>query len=63
MRTCEKCGCEIENGVNGCMLLNECFKCHGGFPRYPKPSEKPIIWNLSEAEINYLESRCVRDYE
>lgn len=63
MKTCEKCGCKIENGVNGCMIMNECFRCHGGYPKYPKTEKKPFGWNLTEAEIDGLESRCIRDYE
>lgn len=59
MKQCCKCGCKIENGVNGCMLMNECFDCHGGYPKYPKPTPKPFGWNFTDSEIDYLEGRCL----
>ena len=63
MRKCVICGCDIEYGINGCMLMNECFKCHGGFPKYPKPTAKPFGWNLSDSELDDLEGRCIDDGE
>lgn len=61
MKKCVKCGNEIVNGVNGCMIMNECFDCHGGFPKYPAPRlvRETVTWN----ELDALEDRCVRDWE
>lgn len=57
MKHCVKCGCEIVNGVNGCMMLDECFTCHGPV-YYPKPIEvKPF----ENADLDALEDRCLDD--
>lgn len=59
MKKCIKCGREIINGVNGCMLLNDCFDCHGGYPKYPTPTriQPAISWD----ELDRLEDRCLSD--
>lgn len=59
MKKCIKCGCEIVNGVNGCMLMNDCFGCHGGYPKYPKPIRAKF--EISWSELDYLEDRCLND--
>lgn len=42
MKKCVKCNCEIVNGENGCMMLDVCYKCNGGFPVYKYiPRELP----------------------
>ena len=61
MKTCVICGMEIINGVNGCMIMNECFDCHGGYPKYPAPRQ--MIETISWSELDALEDRCVNDWE
>lgn len=58
MKKCIKCGKEIKYGINGCQLMNECFKCHGGFPQYAKATRKE---NISYDELDAMEDRCLRD--
>ena len=57
MKTCKKCGCEIVLGVNGCTLMEECYKCHGGFPVYPVPIVKEYPDSMDYME--YWESKCL----
>ena len=57
MKKCIKCGCEIEYGVNGCMLMNECFECHGGYPNYIKSTKN--IFSISWDELDYIEGKCL----
>jgi hypothetical protein len=57
MKRCIKCGCEIVNGVNGCTLMQDCFKCHGGFPVYPVPVVKDCPYGPDYLE--YAEGRCL----
>ena len=57
MKKCIKCGKEIMNGVNGCAMLNECFHCHGGYPKYVPASRRRQI---TDEEMDALENRCLR---
>ena len=60
MKICPICGKEIINGINGCQLMNECFDCHGGYPKYAPATNRNVIdWNALDA----LEDRCIRDWE
>ena len=61
MKKCIKCGKEIIYGVNGCMLMDDCIDCHGGYPKYPAPrtATKTVSWD----DLDALENRCVRDFE
>lgn len=62
MRTCEKYGTEIINGINGCQLMKICFKCNGGFPDYSRSQRRfnqVITWD----DLDYLEGRCLGDSE
>ena len=60
MKKCSKCGKQIIYGVNGCQLIDECFICHGGYPKYPAATKRETVdWN----ELDALEDRCVRDLE
>ena len=62
MKRCVKCGAEIVNGENGCMLIDECFTCHGGYPKYAPATGRN--WNYgSWNDLDALEDRCVRDYD
>ena len=46
--------------MNGCQLIDECFICHGGYPKYPAATKRETVdWN----ELDALEDRCVRDLE
>lgn len=58
MKHCAKCGCEIVNGKNGCSLLDTCFTCNGGYPRYPAPVE---VNPFESADLDALEDRCLDD--
>ena len=59
-KICPVCGKEIINGINGCQLMNECFDCHGGYPKYAPATKRNVIdWNTLDA----LEDRCIRDWE
>ena len=54
MKTCDKCGIEITNGKNGCMLLgNICFDCNGGLPIYHNVPARFVDDNDYESLINY----------
>ena len=57
-----KCGKEIVDGVNGCQLLDECFICHGGYPKYAKSCTTSGGY-LSWEELDILEDRCLNDGE
>ena len=59
MKRCIKCGCEIENGTNGCMMLPDCFKCHGGYPDYSKSVSTRT--EISLDELDAIEARCLGD--
>ena len=59
MKRCIICGCQIENGVNGCTYLTDCFKCHGGPPHYAPPIKAEPTY--TEEELNALEDRCLND--
>lgn len=60
MKKCIKCGSEITNGINGCAALNECFACHGGYPKYaPASKRETYSWD----ELDALEDRCINDEE
>lgn len=56
-KICRKCGAIIRNGENGAQLLEVCFTCNGGAPRYPKPSSHArTIYSAEESDI--LEARA-----
>jgi len=57
MKRCEKCGCEIVLGVNGCTLLPVCFDCNGGHPEYPAPVR--INYPDSMDYLDYIENLCL----
>ena len=60
MKKCIRCGIEIINGINGCEILNECFTCHGGYPKYtPASKRETYSWD----ELDALEDRCINDEE
>ena len=63
MKKCIKCGCDIEYGINGCMIMPDCFDCHGGYPKYPAPSTRRFGDGFSWDESDFLESRCLRSDE
>ena len=60
MKKCVKCGKEIVYGVNGCMLMDDCFDC-GGRPKYyySTATVRTTNWN----ELDAMEDRCVRDWD
>lgn len=62
MKKCIICGKEIINGVNGCMLLDDCFDCHGGYPKYAPATARETV-DYDDDRLNYLEAMCVRDWE
>lgn len=62
MKTCVKCGSEIVYGINGCMMMKECFNCHGGFPQYV-PLNKVEYVGSSWDELDSLEDNCLGDDE
>ena len=57
MKKCTKCGKSIINGENGCMIMDICFTCNGGYPQYNKKSIK-FTQTADEAyeEMNTLET-------
>lgn len=57
MKKCIKCGSEITNGINGCEALNECFVCHGGYPKYAPAVTKRESYSWDE--LDALEDRCI----
>lgn len=57
MKRCNKCGCEIVNGVNGCGLMQDCFSCHGGPPKYGPAIVKQ--YPDSYDYLDYMEGRCL----
>lgn len=61
MKKCIKCGSEIINGINGCAALNECFACHGGYPKYAQAITKRESYSWDE--LDALEDRCINDEE
>lgn len=50
MKKCTKCGCDIINGVNGCMLLENCHNCDG-IPRYKYPHKQHVSMSIEDADI------------
>lgn len=59
MKICEKCGIEIINGVNGCMLNgNICDNCSGFKPDYKiTPANKNNYDNYNSINYdNYIDS-------
>ena len=61
MKTCKKCGKEIINGVNGCMLAGDiCFDCQ---PWDMKPTKSPRAVVYTYEELCSLESLCIDDGE
>ena len=61
MKKCAKCGVPIEYGVNGCMLMDICFSCNGGYPQYPPATKRGLIEN--DEYFDYIESLCVDNGE
>lgn len=56
MKRCKKCGCIIINGDNGCMLMDICFNCNGGFPKYAPSKQQPeIVGDYEEAILERQE--------
>lgn len=64
VKKCIKCGKEIVNGVNGCMLLNKCFDCHGGYPDYSR-NQSNIHWSNADWDaLDTVEGKCMKgEYE
>ena len=64
MKKCVRCGREIVNGINGCMLLNECFCCNGGYPNYSR-NQSNFHWNNADWDaLDAIEGKCMKgDYE
>lgn len=63
MKICEKCGVEIINGVNGCMMMgNICDKC-GDWPNYgPSGVAAPRRYtDIPDDYLNYIESCFLPD--
>lgn len=61
MKTCKKCGKEIINGVNGCMLAGDiCFDCQ---PWDMKPAKSPRAVVYTYEELCSLENLCIDDGE
>ena len=56
VKKCKTCGCEIENGVNGCRMYDECFNCHP--IKYNKVRSENTV-QPSYDEMNWLEGRCL----
>lgn len=42
MKVCKVCGKKITLGVNGCTMMDDCFDCHGGYPKYAKPTTENL---------------------
>ena len=65
MKMCRKCGTEIINGTNGCMLLGDiCNTCYnGGKPIRYAPPKSRINEYYSNNEESYFEGECIGDYE
>lgn len=63
MKYCVKCGTEIKNGLNGCMMLNVCFDCNGGYPDYSR-NKSNFHWNSTDwNDLDAAEDRCIKDYD
>lgn len=58
MKKCIKCGKVIVPGVNGCSFLDECFDCHGGYPKYTAPFTGVSI-TFSPEDLDSLEDGCL----
>lgn len=54
MKHCSKCGAEIVNGVNGCMLSDDCFKCVP-IAYSLQPAKQPNYYNSTEYD-SYIDS-------
>lgn len=59
-KICKKCGKDITYGINGCMLMDVCFECYGGFPKYA-PAHKTSSYSWDDMDA--LEDRCINDGE
>lgn len=59
MKICKVCGKKITLGVNGCTLMDDCFDCHGGFPKYPAPTAKMP----DDREADYWEGQILARQE
>ena len=64
MKKCAKCGCTIVNGENGCILMDICFTCNGGYPKYPAPRKANYSdYTGNESYFDYIESALIDDTE
>lgn len=59
MKICKICGKKIVLGVNGCTLMDDCFDCHGGYPKYPKPTTK----TMDDGAADYWEGQILARQE
>ena len=59
MKICKVCGKKITLGVNGCTLMDDCFDCHGGYPKYPAPVTKMP----DDREADYWEGQILARQE
>lgn len=64
-KICRKCGAIITNGINGAQMLEVCFTCNGGAPRYPKPSSAArTTYDADEANAAEARARSINfDYD
>lgn len=59
-KICRKCGAIITNGINGAQMLEVCFYCNGGAPRYPKPHSQPrTIYGAEEEDAAEARARSI----
>jgi hypothetical protein len=59
MKKCSMCSKEIINGVNGCMLMDICFTCNKGYPRYyAQPKQLRQNEDDQYTAMVYIESKC-----
>ena len=61
MKTCERCGRAITYGVNGCQMMNICFKCNGGYPDYSR-NKSNFHWNAQDYDaLDFVEGKCIKE--
>jgi len=61
MKCCSKCGVEIINGENGCALMDICFDCNGGYPKYAPATKRGLLGN--DDYFDYVEGCCIGDID